>query len=148
MYTAQIHSSAGRHFRLMSSGSAKLWRRWFVFVWLGMWLSAALLPCCEVEAAVVRHEQALHPDCGHPAEQAPDSGGGHKSGACLDVAAPAPASAEMLAALSGGNLTQPALVISAPSHVLRPLPALMLPVAYRTAPPSVAVYLRSQRLLI
>jgi hypothetical protein len=148
MHTAQTRHSAGRQIRLISRRSAKRWGRWFVFVWLGMWLSAALLPCCEVEAAVVRHEQALHPDCGHPAEQAPDSGGGHKTGACLDIAAPAPASAEILAGPSGGNLTQPALGISAPTHVLPPLPALTLPVAYRSAPPPVAVYLRSQRLLI
>src|SRR5476651_1124362 len=115
MYTAQIYCSAGRHVRLMSTGSAKRCGRWFVFVWLGMWLSTALLPCCEVEAAIVGHEQALHPDCGHPAEQAPDSGGGHKTGACLGIAAPAPASAEILAAPSGGNQTHQALGISAPS---------------------------------
>jgi hypothetical protein len=148
MYTAQIYSSAGRRVRLMSARSAKRWGRWFVFVWLGIWLSTALLPCCEVEAAVVGHAQALHQDCGHPAEQAPDSGGGHKSGACLGMSAPAPVSVERLAAPSGGNLAQLALGISAPSHVLPPLPALSLPLAYRAAPPPVAVYLRSQRLLI
>jgi hypothetical protein len=148
MYSAQIRHSAGRHVRLMSGRSAKRWGRWFVFVWLGMWLSTALLPCCEVEAAVVGNQQALHPDCGRPAEQAPDSGGGHKTGACPGIAAPAPASAEWLAAPGGGNLAQPAPGISAPSHVLPPLPALSLPVAYRAAPPPVALYLRSQRLLI
>jgi hypothetical protein len=148
MYTAQIRHSAGRHFRLMSAGSAKRWGRWFVFVWLAMWVSTALLPCCEVAAAVAAHEQALQPDCGHPAEQAPDSGGGHKTGACLGIAAPAAASAERPAAPSGGNLTQPALGISAPSSVLPPLPALSLPAVYRVAPPPVAVYLRSHRLLI
>lgn len=148
MYTAQTRHSTGRHVRLMSTSSAKRSARWFVFVWLGMWLSMALLPCCEVEAAVVGHEQALHPDCGHPAEQAPDSGGGHRTGACLGIAAPAPASAERPAVPSGGNLAQQALGISAPSHVLPPLPSLPLPVAYRAAPPPVAVYLRSQRLLI
>jgi hypothetical protein len=148
MYTAQNHSSAGRHVRLMSGRSVKRWGRWFVFVWLGMWLSTALLPCCEVEAAIVAHEQALHPDCGHPAEQAPDSGGGHKAGACLGIAAPAPASAEILAAMSDGKLTPPALGISAPSYILPSLPALTRPVAYRAAPPPVAVYLRNQRLLI
>ena len=144
MYSAQIRHSAGRHVRLMSAGSAKRWGRWFVFVWLGMWLSTALLPCCEVGA--VGHEQALHPDCGHPADQAPNSGVGHKTGSCLGIAAPTPASAERLAAPSGGNLVQPALGISALSYVLPPLPAP--PVAHRVAPPPVAVYLRSQRLLI
>jgi len=148
MYTAQTRHSAGRPFRLMSASSAKRCGRWFVFVWLGMWLSTALLPCCEVAAAVAAHEQALQPDCGHPAEQAPDSDGGHKTGACLSIAAPAAASAERLAVPTGGNLTQPVLGMSASSHVLPPLPALSLPVAYRAAPPPVAVYLRSQRLLI
>src|SRR5450432_3987549 len=118
MYTAQIHSSAGQRVRLVSGRSAKRWGRWFVFVWLGMWLSTALLPCCEVEAAVVGHEQALHPDCGHPAERAPDSGGGHKTGACLGIAAPAPASAERLAAPSDGKLIPPAPGISVRSYVL------------------------------
>ncbi len=117
-----------------------------MFVWLGMWLSTALLPCCEV--AAVAHAQALHPDCGHPAEQAPDSGGGHKSRACLGMSAPAPVSAEWLATPGGDNQALQALGISAPSHVLPPLPALTLPLAYRAAPPPVAVYLRSQRLLI
>jgi len=145
---AQTRHSAGRHIRLMSGRSAKRYGRWFVFIWLGMWLSTALLPCCEVEAAVVGYERALQPDCGHPAEQAPDSGGGHETGACLGIAAPAQASAEKLAAPSGGNLTPPALGISAPSHDLPPLPALTLPLTYRAAPPPVAVYLRSQRLLI
>jgi len=148
MYTAQIHHSAGRHLRPMSTGSAKRCGRWFVFVWLGMWLSTALLPCCEVEAAVVGHVQALHPDCGHAAEQAPGSGGGHKTGACLGIAAPAPASAERLAAPSDGKLIPPAPGISVRSYVLPPLPALTLPVTYRAAPPPVAVYLRSLRLLI
>jgi hypothetical protein len=148
MYSAQIRHSAGRHVRLMSARSAKRWGRWFVFVWLGMSLCTALLPCCEVEAAVAGHAQALHPDCGHPAEPAPDSGGGHKTGACPGIAAPAAASAERLAARSGGNLAQPVLGVSASSHVLAPLPALSLPLAYRAAPPPVALYLRSQRLLI
>jgi len=148
MYIAHTRHWAGRHVRLMSAGSAKRWGRWFVYVWLGIWVSTALLPCCEVAAAVAAHEQALHPECGHPAEQAPDSGDGHKTGACLGIAAPAPASAERLAAPAGGNLTQPVPGISASSHVLPPLPALSLPVAYRAAPPPVAVYLRSQRLLI
>jgi hypothetical protein len=148
MYTAQTRHPAARQIRLMSGRSAKRWGRWFVLVWLGMWLSTALLPCCEVQAAVVGHEQVAHPACGHPADPAPVSGGGHKIGACLGIAAPAPASAERLAAPTGGNLTQPVPAISAASHVLPPLPALALPVAYRAAPPPVAVYLRSSRLLI
>jgi hypothetical protein len=148
MYSAQIRHSTGLYVRLMSARSAKRWGRWFVFVWLGIWLSTALLPCCEVEAAVVGREQALYPDCGHPDEQAPGSGGGHKTGACIGIAAPAPASAERMAAPSGGNLAHPAPGISAPSHVFPPLPAFSLLVAYRAAPPPVAVYLRSHRLLI
>ena len=148
MYSAQIHHSAGRYVRLMSARSAKRWGRRIVFVWLGMWLATALLPCCDVEAAVLRHAQALHPDYGHPCEQAPESGGGHTNGACLDIAAPAPTSAEKLAAPSGGNLAQLAPDLSAPSHVIPPLPALSLLQTYLAAPPPVAVYLRSQRLLI
>jgi hypothetical protein len=147
MYTVQTRHSAERYVRLMSGRTAKRWGRWFAFVWLGMWLSTALLPCCEVEAALVGNEQALHPDCGRPAKQAPDSGG-HKTGVCVGMSTPAPASAEKLAAPGGGNLTPPALGISAPSHILPPLPALSLLTMFRAAPPPVAVYLRSQRLLI
>lgn len=133
----------------MYGRSAKRWGRWFVFLWLGMWLATALLPCCEVEAAIAGHEQALHPDCGHPANQAPASGGGHKTGACLGISTPAPASAERLGAPGGGNLMHPAPSNSALSHVLPPLPALALPpLAYRAASPPLAVYLRSLRLLI
>jgi hypothetical protein len=148
MYSAQIRHSTGQYVRLMSARSAKRWGRWLVLVWLGMWLCTALLPCCEVEAAVVGHAQALHPDCGRPAEPAPDSGGGHTNTTCLGIAAPAPASAESLAAPSGGNLAQPALGICAPYHVFPPMPALSLPLTFRAAPPPVAVYLRNQRLLI
>jgi hypothetical protein len=148
MYTAQTRHSAGWDVRLMSAASAKRWGRWFVFVWLGMWLCTSLLPCCQVEAAVIGHAQALHQECGHPAEQAPDSGGSHKSGACLEISAPAAAPDARFAAPSGGNLVPLVLGISTPSHVLPPLPALSLPVAYRAAPPPIPVYLRSQRLLI
>lgn len=132
----------------MSARSAKRWGRWFVIAWLGMWLSTALLPCCEVAAAVAAHEQALHPDCGDASGEAPDSGGGHGTGACLGMAAPAPAPAERLAAPTGGNLTQPALGASLSFYALPPSPALSLLAIYRTAPPPVAVYLRSNRLLI
>jgi hypothetical protein len=134
--------------RLMSARSAKRWGRWFVFAWLGMWISTALLPCCEVAAAVAAHEQTLHADCGHASDPAPESGGGHKTGACLDIAAPAPAVADKLAGASGDNFAQQPLGISASFHVLPLPPALAPPVAYRAAPPPVAVYLRSNRLLI
>src|ERR1039457_5908776 len=97
MHMEQTRHSTGRHVRLMSGRSAKRWGRWFVFIWLGMWISTALLPCCEVAAAVAAHEQTLHSDCGHAADQAPDSGGGHKTGTCLGIAAPAPTPAERLA---------------------------------------------------
>ena len=132
----------------MSTSSAKRWGRCFVFVWLGIWLSTALLPCCEVQAAVRAHEQTLHPDCEHPADPAPDSGAGHNTGTCVGIAAPAPASAEKLAAPSGGKLAPQALGIFTSFPILPPLPALPLPVAYRAAPLPVAVYLHSQRLLI
>jgi hypothetical protein len=148
MYTAQTRHSAGWDVRLMSAASARRWGRWFVFVWLGMWLCTSLLPCCQPEAAVVGQAQALHQDCGHPPGQAPNTGGGHKTGACLGISAPVAASAERLAAPSGGNLAPLALGTSTPSHVLPPLPALSRLVAYRAAPPPVPVYLRSQRLLI
>jgi hypothetical protein len=131
----------------MSARSAKRWGRWFVFAWLGMWIGTALLPCCEVAAAVAAQEQAQHPDCGHAPDPAPESGGGHKSGACLDVAAPAPA-AENLACPSADRFAQQVLLVSASSHIL-PTPRVLSPVAaYRAAPPPLAVHLRSTRLLI
>jgi len=132
----------------MSARSAKRWGRWFVFVWLGMWLSTALLPCCEVQAALVGHAQALQPDCAHPTEQAPDSGDSHKSGACTGIGASAPASAERPDAPGGGKPVPPALGIFAASHVLPPLPQRSPPLTLCAAPPPVAVYLRNQRLLI
>lgn len=148
MVTAQSHLSAGWHIGLMSRRSAQRWGRWFVLVWVGMWLSTALLPCCEVAAAVAAQEQAQHANCEHAADRAPDSNSDQKPGTCLGIAAPAPASAERLVAPIGSNLPQLAPGFSAPSHVLPPLPRLTLPVAYRAAPPPMAVYLRSQRLRI
>jgi hypothetical protein len=38
MYIAQTRSSAGLNVHLMSGRTAKRWGRWFVSVWLGMWL--------------------------------------------------------------------------------------------------------------
>ena len=113
-----------------------------------MWLSTALLPCCEVEAAVIRHAQALQPDCPHPTEQALDSGNSHKSGACTGIGASALASAERPDAPGGGKLVPPVLSISVASQILPPLPLRSLPLSLCAAPPPVAVYLRSQRLLI
>jgi hypothetical protein len=150
MYRSQTSFSA--QLRLMSARSAKRWGRWFVFAWLGMWISSALLPCCEVAAAVASHEQAQHPDCGHasnPAsDPAPESGGGHKSAACLDVAAPAPVAAEILASPSADKFTQQVLLVSALFHILPPPRTLSPVAAYRAAPPPLAVHLRSTRLLI
>ncbi|MCX7139932.1 MAG: hypothetical protein NT123_02295 [Proteobacteria bacterium] len=113
-----------------------------------MWISTALLPCCEVEAAVANYEQALHPDCGHAQDQAPESGGSHKNGACMDIAAPAPVVAEKLAGPSGGNFAQQDLGISTSFYLVPPPSAFLPPPTFRAAPPHLAVHLRSIRLLI
>lgn len=144
---AQIRHSAQPAIRLMSPRSARRWGQWFVFVWLAMWVSTALLPCCEVEAAIAAHEQLAHSDCGHPDGGAPDSDGGQKHTPCLRITAPAPASAESLAA-TGGNPILFAPAVSASTYAISSHPGLSLPIAYRAAPPPVAVYLRSLRLLI
>lgn len=146
MRISQTRQSAKRYFCLMSPRSAKRWGRRFVFAWLAMWLSTALLPCSEVLAAVASHERALRTECGHPAKQAPASGGSHKSGACLDVAGPAPVTPNTF--VSGGNPTLFVSAVLAPSYVIPSLQGPSLPIAYRAAPPPVAVYLRSLRLLI
>ena len=138
------HSAAPR-FRLMSGRSTRRWARRLVFVWFGMWLSAALLHCDEVVAAA--HEQALSADCGQPAEHAPGNGG-HKTAACLVVDEPAPASVARLAAPIGGSPGQSVPHVSSSFHLVPPLPGLALPPAYRAAPPPVALYSRSSRLLI
>lgn len=148
-HTMRTSRMAGCHsdVRLISARTAKRWGRWFVFAWIGMWLGTALLPCCEVEAAAAAVQQAQHADCGHGGDQAPGTGDGGKSGACLGISAPAPASPERLVSSIGGGLFQPALS-SAPFHWLSSLPASTVPAAYRAAPPPPAVYLRSSRLLI
>ena len=148
MVTAQNHFSVGGYSGLMSRRSAQRWGRWFVFVWVAMWLSTALLPCCEVEAAVAAQEQAQHANCEHVADPAPDSDGDHKTGTCLGMTAPAPAPAERLAASIGSTLSQLAPGYATPSHVPTSMPAFTRLVAYRAAPPPMAVYLRSQRLRI
>jgi len=130
----------------MCNDTAKRWGRWFVFAWLAMWLSTALLPCSEVLAAVATHERALRTECGHPATQAPSSGGSHKSGTCLDIYGPAPASSNPH--FAGGHPTALVSAVLAPSYLIPSLRGLSLPIAYRAAPPPVAVYLRSLRLLI
>jgi hypothetical protein len=145
MHRPQTSISAKPLFRLASARSAKRWGRWFVLVWLVMWTSTALLPCCEVVAAVSAHGQALHPDCGHASNPAPESGGGQKSGACLDISAPAPAVADRLAGSVSNNFAQQ---ISVTPHFALPQPAHSPPVSYSVAPPPIAVYLRSARLLI
>lgn len=149
MYTAQTHYSTGRDVRLNSRRSVKRWGRLFVYAWIGMWLSTALLPCCEVVAAGMAQEQASHPaDCAHPADQAPDSGENNKTGVCLGIAAPAPAPAERLAAPTGYKLTQALSGVAISSHQLHAPPVPWLPVAYRAALPPASPYLRSSRLLI
>jgi len=135
-------------FRLLSGRSAKSWGRRFVLAWLFMWTGMALLPCCEVVAAVATHGQALHPDCDHAPGSAPESDGGHKSGACLDISAPAPAAADRLAGSAGDTFSQQTPGISASSCFVLPPPALSRPKSPPAAPPPIAVYLRNTRLLI
>ena len=113
-----------------------------------MSLSTALLPCREVLAAVAANKTALHSVCGQPANQAPDSNGERKTKACLNVAAPVRVPVEQLIATTAGNLIHPAALISSAPYVLPRLPARAFAPAYRAAPPPVAVYLRSSRLLI
>ncbi|MGP1680240.1 MAG: hypothetical protein ACTS6J_24170 [Burkholderiales bacterium] len=137
--------SAVRRFCLMSARSVKRWARGLVFVWFGMWLSAALLHCNEVVAAA--YELAQSADCGNPTDQASDTGG-YKTAACLVVDEPAAASAAILAAPIGGNLGLSALPVSSSFHLVALLPELALPPVYRVALPLVAVYLRNSRLLI
>ncbi|MCJ7837745.1 MAG: hypothetical protein MUP61_00840, partial [Burkholderiales bacterium] len=120
--------------------------RWFVFVWLGMWLSTALLPNREVLAAGAAHEQSLHLDCGQPAERTPKTHSEHKNQACLGMAAPS-VPADRPTTSVRRNLGQQALAISATSEIYPPRPRASHPLPYRTAPP-VAIHLRSTRLLI
>lgn len=131
----------------MSARTAKRWGRRFVFAWLIMWVSTALLPCCEVEAAIAAHEQAAYSDCEHSGDSTPDANSGNKHTPCLSTAAPVPASDNRLVA-AGANPATPAPLVSTPSYVIPSVPALSLTIAYRAAPPPVAVYLRSLRLLI
>lgn len=145
MTNSLSRNTTAAHFSLLSARSVKRWARGLLFVWFGTWLSAALLHCEEVEAAA--HEHALSADCEYPARQAPDTGA-YKKAACLVADEPAPASAVRLVASTGGNLSLSVQPVSASFH---PVPALALPSpppAYRAAPPPVAVYLRSLRLLI
>jgi hypothetical protein len=147
MYKAQTRQSTARPVRLMSGRSAKRLGRWFAFAWLAMWIGTALLPCCEVSAAVAALEQTAHAACGHAGEEAPDPGA-YKHSPCLDVAAPAPAQAEASAAPALGSLIQPQPGMCASSFVPPEPLSLSRPADYRAAPPPVAVYLRSLRLLI
>ena len=146
VYPAQTIPSIKRPVRLMSPRSAKRWGRWLVCAWLLMWVSTALLPCCEVAAAIAAHEQAEYADCEHTGSTAPDSKGDSKRTPCFSIAVPA--SAERPAAAGAGSLTQQALQVFAPFHVVLQQPALSRPIDHPAAPPPVAVYLRSLRLLI
>ena len=102
-------NSVNENFGLMCNGTAKRWGRWFVFAWLAMWLSTALLPCSEVLAAVATHERALSvPDAVIPQNKRRPPVAASKSGACLDIAGPAPASPETVVA--GGH---PMLLVTA-----------------------------------
>lgn len=148
MYMSKTQFPAQRFIRLMPARTAKRWGQWFVFVWLGIWLSTALLPCCEVAAAVAAHSQAAHSDCEHPGDEAPGSGGGQTRSPCPSINSLAPASSETASAPAGGHLVQQILSVLASSNALQRLPGLSIPVAYRAASPPLAVYLRSQRLLI
>ena len=146
MVSAQATYPVRRAFRLMSPRSAKRWGRWFAFTWMFMWVSTALLPCCEVAAAIAAHEQAVYTACEHAGGAAPDSNGDNKRTPCFSIAVPA--SVERPAAAGAGDLTPQALQDFAPFHVVLPQPALSRPVDHPAAPPPVAVYLRSLRLLI
>lgn len=136
-------------FGLMSACSARRWARRLLFVWLGMWLSAALLPCGEAVAAATAHKHALS-DYSFPADEAPDSGDGGMTGACLVLATPVRAPAERLAVEVRAGFGEQRQDISSSISVLAPradvLPSLAF--QYRVAPPPVAFYLRSSRLLI
>ena len=147
MDTSKSHFPARPFVRLIPVRTAKRWGRWFVFAWLGIWLSAALLPCCEVAAAVALHSQAAHSGCEFPCDEAPDSGSGQAHSSCASINAPALASYETTSA-PGGHFVEQVLGILASSYPVSRLPALSIPVAYRAAPPPISVYLRSQRLLI
>ena len=138
--------SAAQRFGLMSARSAKRWAHRLIFVWLGMWLSTALLHCDEVEAAA--HELALAADCGTTVGKLTDVGGSYKTAACLVVDEPAPVSAARLSAPISGNLSPSALYVSTSFHPVPAPPVLSVPPAHPAAPPPVAVYLRNSRLLI
>ena len=147
MNLAQISHPAQRAIRLMSVRSTKRWGRWLMFAWFVMWVSTVLLPCSEVEAAIAAHEQATHSGCAQSASKRSDTGGSKKHKPCSTIATPTQASAARPAATGGSQLPLMTMV-SASSYVLAFHPGLSLPVAYRAAPPPVAVTLRSLRLLI
>jgi hypothetical protein len=115
-----------------------------------MWLSAALLPCGEAVAATAAsaNELALS-DCGCPADEAPDSGGGGMTGVCLVIAAPVRAPVESLVVEKNAGFNEQTQVIAGSFQVLAPRTVLLPSVfQYWAAPPPVAVYLRNSRLLI
>ena len=147
MSMKQTRDSSKPTIGLMSARTAKRWGRWFVFVWLAMWVSTALLPCGEVEAAFASQKQIAHSDCGHPVGGVLDSSGSQKRRPCLNITMSAPASAAGLAA-AGGNPVTLTVIASASSNVLSSHLGLSFPIAYRAAPPPVAVYMRSLRLRI
>ena len=132
----------------MSARSARRWAGWFVYAWLLMWVSAVLLPCSEVAAAMAAHEQAATPACGQfGASKSHDNQGNNQHKPCSSIAAPTQTSAARPAP-TGGHPALLVVLVSASSYVLSSLPGLSLPVAYRAAPPPPAAYLRNLRLLI
>ena len=147
MHPAHATHPASQATRLMSALSAKRWGRWVAFAWMLMWLSAALLPCSEVAAAMAKRQQVAHEICGQPGGKVPDSSGSQKHKPCLSISAPTSASTARPAA-TGSTPVTPLGFVSASSYVLSSRPGLSLPIAYRAAPPPVAVYLRSLRLRI
>lgn len=116
-------------------------------VWLGTWLSTALLPYREVLAAVAAHEQSLHLECGHSAERAPETHSGLKNQACLGIAAPS-VPADRPTSSVRRNLSQQALAFCAASPMFPPRLGASVPLPHRAAPPLLAIHLRSSRLLI
>lgn len=117
-----------------------------MYAWLAMWVSAVLLPCSEVAAAMAAHEQATAPSCGQSGTgKSHDGGKRHKP--CSSVSAPTQTSTARPASTGGHPIALVALV-AASSYVLSSGPGLSRPVAHRAAQPPPAAFLRNLRLLI
>lgn len=150
MYQAHTGISMQQTARLRSARWAKRRGGWLALAWLVMWISAALLPCSEVAAAMAYHATATtaHADCGQSAgSRKPDSRGGKQHNPCASIAAPTYAQTARPAAAGASPLVLVAIA-PASSYVLTSPPGLSFPIAHRAAPPPTAVYLRNLRLLI